>query len=1096
MAASKPNDLHYPPLDGSLLIPEIVEFNALHNPNVPFYVFEKEGADELVNISHLEFFRACHRVAHAIRPLRTGPEGEIVALIANSDTVLYHALIIGMIIAGVVPFPMSPRNSPAAVVNMLQKTSCHRMIATQHSLASLLDGIRTELALVGPVFELRVEEVPALANVYPALGSENLDAEFQCFPKADRRPVFTDTMVILHSSGSTGFPKPIPQTYQTAIHWCMTPSIVGLRDYPIHIRTAAMSLPSFHTLGFYIQLYTPMISLTGVAIYPPTSYHDPNATPVIPNSENILESTKRTKSSSLVVVPSFLEAWSTSPEAIETLKGLEYVVFSGGPLAVKIGDALAAAGVKLSSVYGGTEFGAITHAIRQPDEWKEWQWSRFSDKSNLRWVPQGDGTYELQVLTCDTHQVAVENLPDVKGYATSDVFIKHPTIEGRFKIVGRVDDVLILSSGEKTVPAPIEGIIGANPIVGGTAMFGRERNQVGILIEPRAGYDINVDDEKEVAEFRNKVWPDVEEANREAPSFSRIFKEMILVTHPNKPMLRAGKGTVMKKATVNLYKDEIDALYELVGASTKAGTDVPLPEAWTETNVEAWVMIHAAAVNSDKQIHPDADFFEQGFDSLSATFLKNRIIGSLTSSKDTNLRAAAGRINQNIIFTSPTIRRLAKNVISAVANEDASAGFDVKQEIEAMIEKYSAGLGTIPAANGHSANGHNGSGHVVLLTGSTGGLGTYLLASLLENKDVTTVYAFNRPSKGTTIEERQKAGFEDRGFDVALLASKKLSYLEGDAAQEHLGLGTSTYEKLHASTTVIIHNAWRLDFNLSLSSFEPNIRGTRNLIELARSSPRSVKPRFLFTSSISSAQSWDQSRGPFPEEVQFDAGIAAGLGYGASKYVCERLLVNSGLQATSFRIGQISGGAPRGAWSTTDWLPIIVRSSVTLGALPDATGVVAWLPPHAVSNAILDVAFSQEQPPIAINLVHPRPVEWTAVMKPVGDALLRKAVSSEAVPLVPFKEWFARLEARAQDTSEENIRRIPAIKLLAFMRVLAGADTSIRESGNKNAEAGGFTTFSTDKARAASLTMRELEPLSSAEAERWVQYWAEVGMFA
>ena len=46
----------------------------------------------------------------------------------------------------------------------------------------------------------------------------------------------------------------------------------------------------------------------------------------------------------------------------------------------------------------------------------------------------------------------------------------------------------------------------------------------------------------------------------------------------------------------------------------------------------------------------------------------------------------------------------------------------------------------------------------------------------------------------------------------------------------------------------------------------------------------------------------------------------------------------SGLPAASFRIGQISGGAPRGAWSTTDWIPIIVKSSVTLGALPEARG--------------------------------------------------------------------------------------------------------------------------------------------------------------
>jgi len=54
--------------------------------------------------------------------------------------------------------------------------------------------------------------------------------------------------------------------------------------------------------------------------------------------------------------------------------------------------------------------------------------------------------------------------------------------------------------------------------------------------------------------------PEIEEVNKEAPAFSRIFKEMIIVTHRDKPMLRAGKGTVNKKATVKLYEEEINAL--------------------------------------------------------------------------------------------------------------------------------------------------------------------------------------------------------------------------------------------------------------------------------------------------------------------------------------------------------------------------------------------------------------------------------------------------------------------------------------------------------------------------------------------------------
>lgn len=60
-------------------------------------------------------------------------------------------------------------------------------------------------------------------------------------------------------------------------------------------------------------------------------------------------------------------------------------------------------------------------------------------------------------------------------------------------------------------------------------------------------------------------------------------------------------------------------------------------------------------------------------------------------------------------------------------------------------------------------------------------------------------------------------------------------------------------------------------------------------MDLALDSHHSNSLRFVFTSSVSSAQSWDCKRGAFPEEVQFDPSLAVGSGYGESKYVCERV---------------------------------------------------------------------------------------------------------------------------------------------------------------------------------------------------------------
>lgn len=67
--------------------------------------------------------------------------------------------------------------------------------------------------------------------------------------------------------------------------------------------------------------------------------------------------------------------------------------------------------------------------------------------------------------------------------------------------VGRLDDVLILASGENVVPGPMESVIVSSPLIGGAVVFGRGRSQVGVLLEPLPGVVVG-----ELADFRNKIW--------------------------------------------------------------------------------------------------------------------------------------------------------------------------------------------------------------------------------------------------------------------------------------------------------------------------------------------------------------------------------------------------------------------------------------------------------------------------------------------------------------------------------------------------------------------------------------------------------------
>ncbi|KAG6371117.1 male sterility protein-domain-containing protein [Boletus reticuloceps] len=344
---------------------------------------------------------------------------------------------------------------------------------------------------------------------------------------------------------------------------------------------------------------------------------------------------------------------------------------------------------------------------------------------------------------------------------------------------------------------------------------------------------------------------------------------MILITSKNKPLLRAPKGTVVRKLTLKAYEAEINKLYNIVEASAEAPDGMAGPSAWTSEVLEEWLLEHASAISSTSSVNPTADLFAQGFDSLSVTYLRNRILGALRKSPDPEIKKAAAHVPPNVVFDNPTIQLLSARISALVAGDGGGQGVNFieqhKQAMQAMIEKYSVGLhgpadGVLPSSQLIEPA-------VVLLTGTTGGLGSFLLSELLKSPAVQRVYAFNRPSSTKSIGERQKSAFKARGLQIDLLESNKLVYIEADASQQKCGLSPARYEEIRNSVTVIIHNAWRLDFNMAISSFEENIRGSRNLVDLALDSPHKQNVRFLFTSSVGAAQGWDNLKGPFPEEV-------------------------------------------------------------------------------------------------------------------------------------------------------------------------------------------------------------------------------------
>ncbi|KAJ7077669.1 putative aminoadipate reductase, partial [Mycena belliarum] len=1080
----------------SMFIPEAIAYQSRTNPAHPFYVYAKpDPSDEIVTITSLEFARATHRAAHLLRPNRNGADGEVVAIIALSDTTLYEALIVGLITANLIPFPISPRNTPAAVVNLVQKSGCHRVLATCTTLQPLVAGIRNELAQVAPDFELLIQEVPSLLEIYPTLGAEDSDAASELYPAHPAPLSPEDICIYLHTSGSTGLPKPIAHSHRTLMHWASSGVVEEVRDaYPHPV--AAMPIPGFHLIGIYGLLLKPIYGGITIALYPPTAL-TPGALPVFPSPDNILANTRKTKSRVMFTLPALLAIWAKSPDAIEFLKTLSFIAtqliqaFGGGCLPQRLGNALAAAGLKIQAVYGATEFGSITSMLPYKEDVNEWEWFRFSSKVKLRWMPQGDGTYECQVLHTEDYNLSVANLPDIRGYATSDLFVNHPQKKHLWKIVGRADDVIVHQSGENTVPAPMEDVINSSPLVAAAVMFGRDHNQAGILIEVEPSSQIDVTDSAQVLALREKLWPIIEEANSVAPKYSRIFPEMVLFTSPTKPLPRSGKGTVMRKAALLVFAAKIEALYETM-ESSGGSASVAVPTAWDASSIQRWLLeLTADLVQGGTRISPDVDLFEQGFDSLSAAFLRLRVVSAMQSSKDPAVRNAASGVTQNTVYLFRSVSGMTV-FLGGLVSGVACAVMRPKVAMDEMISKYTSALPPLPSLSNATSSLPLAT---VLLTGSTGSLGSQILATLVEDERVAKIYAFNRPSKATTLVQRQEAIFNDRGLDIALLESPKLVLIEGEINRDNLGLSADIYSRMLSSITLIIHNAWTLDFNLPLASFKQHVSGTRNLIHFARSCD--APPRFIFTSSVTSGFL------DIGDTASTDASLvaSAATGYGQSKYVAEQILAKSGLDVVCLRIGQISGALPKGAWAISDWLPILVKTSVTLGRLPKANGVrdillpvglkvVSWIDFRTVARAVLDVAFScaTRRPQCSIlALVHPRPVAWNFVMTAVRECLISSS-EKRPLPLVEFREWLAELESAAtQRGGKSEHESLPGIKLLEFFSKL-----SVLSCGSLEAEFAGIDLV-TEEIQAASPAVREAKAIDTEQVDAWVAYWRSTG---
>ncbi len=263
------------------------------------------------------------------------------------------------------------------------------------------------------------------------------------------------------------------------------------------------------------------------------------------------------------------------------------------------------------------------------------------------------------------------------------------------------------------------------------------------------------------------------------------------------------------------------------------------------------------------------------------------------------------------------------------AGRYVSQGVRREEKMWQMLEKYRAEmLGS----------------KVVLLTGSTGSLGCFLLAILAKDPEVKRVMCTNWRGG----RERQEAEMKRRG--AGTIDRYKIHMLE----IPDLGGGDDQSEGVD-DVTHIIHNAWLVNFSRGLDSFKGHVRGLVNLVKIARrSSAKDV--RVLFASSIAVVSQYPSQ--PVPEHP-FPLESTAEFGYPEAKRVCEELLLSleGKVRGSSVRIGQKTGAEGAGAWNESEHFPVVVGASKTVGALPGLEGTLSWPPVNRAGQIVIELLF-------------------------------------------------------------------------------------------------------------------------------------------
>ncbi|KAJ5827461.1 Male sterility NAD-binding [Penicillium robsamsonii] len=359
------------------------------------------------------------------------------------------------------------------------------------------------------------------------------------------------------------------------------------------------------------------------------------------------------------------------------------------------------------------------------------------------------------------------------------------------------------------------------------------------------------------------------------------------------------------------------------------------------------------------------DFFHLGGTSLQVAYL----IGQIRVLLGIELRSAALYENSTLGQLTQLVQKLKNGTAlpdaveeQSVLARDSLLGQDLQVNSDLAVDWLDASEGR------------------VLLTGATGFVGAFLLASLLSMPQVTQVACLVRAQDASAADLRIKKALEK--YKLRGSQESKIISITGDLSLPLVGLPQEQYDHYASWASVVFHLGALVSYVQPYSRHRAaNVLGT---LELLRFANRSRPKRLIYSSSIAAygptgfvqgTKTVPEDEGPLGHIValQYDTG------YSQSQFVAENVVWNAirnGSPAIIIRLGYVLGHSQTGRGNPSDFVGCLMSSCLQLGHYPIVPGQrKAFAPVDFVVDAMLRIAGFEENVGHAYNLIQPEPID-------------------------------------------------------------------------------------------------------------------------